>query len=34
MLEFRDAENARIDGSGESPMRRLVERGAIALAIA
>lgn len=34
MLEFRDAENARIDASDESPMRRLVERGAVALAIA
>ncbi|MBD8606347.1 DUF222 domain-containing protein [Aeromicrobium sp. CFBP 8757] len=32
MLEYRDAEMARIDVL-ESPMRRLVERGAIALAI-
>ncbi|WP_157432563.1 hypothetical protein [Aeromicrobium sp. Root472D3] len=32
MLEFRDAEMARTE-SLESPMRRLVERGAIALAI-
>ncbi|MBD8608683.1 HNH endonuclease, partial [Aeromicrobium sp. CFBP 8757] len=32
MLEYRDAEMARIELL-ESPMRRLVERGAIALSI-
>ncbi|KAA1376351.1 HNH endonuclease signature motif containing protein [Aeromicrobium fastidiosum] len=33
MLEFRDRELERIEAEAESPMRRLVERGAIALAI-
>ncbi|WP_369797575.1 DUF222 domain-containing protein [Aeromicrobium sp. Root472D3] len=33
MLHFRDVESDRIDNSGESPMRQLVERAAIALAI-
>ena len=33
MLEFRDLELERIEAEVESPMRRFVERGAIALAI-
>ena len=33
MLEFRDRELERIEAEAESPMKRLVERGAIALAI-
>jgi hypothetical protein len=33
MLEFRDVELERIEAEVESPMRRFVERGAIALAI-
>ena len=33
MLEFRDRELERIEAEAESPMKRFVERGAIALAI-